>query len=94
MIVNKDQQNPHSVKISFDDANQSRTGFFAGPIAAKVFGKAEYQWHPATISAEPDGPIASSSINADAKTVFELPAASVTVIRGKVNFPATSAKAH
>ena len=86
MIVNKDQENPHTVRISFDDAAQSSFGNFSGALAAKTFGKAQYQWHPATISADPDGPAVTSSINADANTQFELPAASITVLRGKVKF--------
>jgi len=94
LIVNKDQENSHTVKISFDDSAQSAPGTFSGTLAVKSFGKAQYQWHPATISADPDGPIASTTINADSNTQFDLPAASVTVIRGKVNFTAAARKAH
>ena len=87
LIINKDQENSHAVKISFDDASQSAAGSFSGPIAAKTFGKAQYQWHPATLSADPDGPIASSTLNADANTTVELPASSITVLRGNIKFP-------
>ena len=93
MIVNKDQENPHTVKISFDDPTQSGPGTFSGSVAVKTFGKAQYQWHPATLSADPDGPIASSTVNADANTQFELPASSVTVIRGKISFTSAAHKA-
>jgi hypothetical protein len=34
--------------------------------------------------ADPDDPPVSRSIRADASTVYELPAASVTVLRGKL----------
>ena len=74
MIVNKDQENAHSVKISFDDRNPS-AGFFSGNVSVKTFGKAEYQWHPATLTADPDGPIRSSTLNADANTSVDLPPA-------------------
>ncbi len=85
LIVNKDQENPHTVHIAFDDATQGAGNFF-GPVTMKTFGKAQYQWHPSTLTADPDGPIASSSINADATTQFELPASSVTVLRGQIKF--------
>jgi hypothetical protein len=88
MIVNKDQENAHSLKISFDDSTQTSAGSFSGPLAIKTFGKAQYQWHPATGSADPDGPIAATSVNAGPDTSFELPAASITVLRGKISFPA------
>ena len=94
MIVNKDQDNSHTVKISFDDAGQPGTGWFAGPVTAKVFGKAQYQWHPATTTADPDGPIATSAIAASADTAYELQAASITVLRGKVSYPAAPRKTH
>jgi hypothetical protein len=63
------------------------SGHFAGPLTVKTFGKAQYQWHPATLTADPDGPIASSTINADANTSYDLPAASITVLRGHLTFP-------
>jgi F5/8 type C domain len=87
LIINKDQENPHTVKISFDDATQTAPGAFAGPISVKTFGKAQYQWHPATLSADPDGPIATSTLTADPNSSVELPASSVTVLRGKVAWP-------
>jgi hypothetical protein len=92
MIVNKDQENPHTVKVSFEDAGQPAAGSFSGPLTAKIFGKAQYQWHPATLQADPDGPIANLAISASPDTAFELPAASVTVLRGKVSFPAPNRK--
>ena len=82
LLINKDQENAHTVKISFDDATKAASSHFDGPLAVKTFGKAQYQWHPATLTADPDGPIASSTINAGANTTYELPAASITVLRG------------
>jgi hypothetical protein len=51
-----------------------------------TFGAAQYQWHPTPNGghADPDGPAARSTVNADAATKFTLPAASVTVLRGKI----------
>jgi len=86
LIVNKDQENAHSIKISFDDSTQAGSGAFSGQIAVKTFGKAQYQWHPSTLKADPDGPISSTTTNADANTQFELPPSSVIVLRGTVKF--------
>jgi hypothetical protein len=87
LLINKDQENSHSVKILFDDSAQPVPGHFSGPLTVKTFGKAQYQWHPATLTADPDGPIATSTINADANTSYDLPAASITVLRGHLSFP-------
>lgn len=90
LIINKDQENAHNVKIAFDDGPPSASGFFSGQVSVKTFGKGQYQWHPATLTADPDGPIASSTLNADANTSVELPASSITVLRGQIKFPATT----
>jgi len=49
-----------------------------------VFGRAQYQWQPLKKMADPDGPIVRSTINATANTAYELPAASIVVLRGKI----------
>jgi hypothetical protein len=86
LIVNKDQENPQRVHIVFQDAESNRDRSFSGPVDFITFGSEQYQWHPAPEDgkANPDGPPARSSIAASSETVFELPRASVTVIRGKV----------
>jgi hypothetical protein len=93
MVVNKDQENAHEVKVAFDgaktaakSANGSAVGF-AGSVDVVTFGAAQYQWHasPTGGHADPDGPAARSTVNASATTKFTLPAASVTVLRGKVS---------
>lgn len=86
MVVNKDQHNPHKVRIVFDD---SSTGdhFLSGPTDLVSFGSAQYQWHPMGKDGYPDpaGPAARSTITARADTMFEFPAASVTVVRGRIS---------
>ena len=86
LVVNKDQENEHTVGISFEDSVHHRSGRFDGAVAATVFGKAEYQWHPEVDGgrANPDGPPSSSRIDAGPDTRFRLPAASITVLRGKM----------
>jgi hypothetical protein len=87
LVVNKDQENAQRVRIVFHDADSKSDRSFAGATDFITFGSEQYQWHPAPESvtggtADPDGPAVHSSINASAATVFELPKASITVIRG------------
>jgi hypothetical protein len=86
MVVNKDQENAHDVDISFDDARKAKAGFFVGPVSVTSFGKEQYQWHANAKGgfADPDGPPLRSTLTAGAATKFALPAASVTVIRGRI----------
>ncbi|HEX8816851.1 MAG TPA: discoidin domain-containing protein [Terriglobales bacterium] len=106
MAVNRDQLNPHSVKISFEDGG-SVASSFNGSVETATFGSGQYQWHPALTrfmahdeqpavypvvaytqgNADPDGPIARTKQKAGKDTMFDLPAASVVVIRGKIGKP-------
>src|SRR5262249_4526558 len=83
MLVNRDETNPHDVRVLFNSA-KGETGF-TGPVSLVTFGSEQYVWindglnsHP-----DPDNPPIAKSIEADAQTVFTLPKASVTVLRGK-----------
>jgi len=86
LLVNKDSANAHKVQIKFaaDDANSSKQ--FAGKLFVTTFGAEQYVWHPegAKSHADPDGPPAVSSLEAKPGTQFQLPRASITVIRGKI----------
>jgi hypothetical protein len=82
--VNRDQWNAHKVRITFHDNQANADRFFAGTVETTTFGRAQYQWHPDAKggSADPDGPAVKASLHATAETWFELPEASVTVLRG------------
>jgi hypothetical protein len=86
LVVNKDHDNRHRVHITFRDAEARADRTFSGPVTLITFGAAQYQWHPdgANSWADPDGPPSKSVITADGETLFELPRASVMVIRGKI----------
>jgi len=86
MIVNKDQENSHAVRIDFGDGADKSESSFSGPTDMVTFGSEQYQWHPTTTggTADPDGPAARSRIMAAANTTFTLPKASITVLRGKI----------
>jgi hypothetical protein len=86
MLVNRDETNPHTVRVEFDDARNKQPSSFSGPVTLVTFGSEQYVWindglnsHP-----DPDSPPIASTITADSQTTFTLPKASVTVLRGKV----------
>jgi hypothetical protein len=104
LIVNRDQQNSHQVRIAFQDQAAHSVALFAGPVQISTFGREQYHWQPAETRfmahdehaaerpvvvntkgfADPDGPIKHTEENAHKDASFDLPAASVTVIRGKI----------
>jgi hypothetical protein len=103
MAVNRDQQNAHRVRITFEGSG-GKESTFAGPVEVSAFGSAQYQWHPAQTRfmahaensgkativatsngwADPDGPIVHTKLSAAKDAMYDLPAASVVVIRGNV----------
>jgi F5/8 type C domain len=84
MLVNKDQQNAHSVKINFQEGERAQ--HFTGSVDMIAFGSEQYQWHPSTTggSADPDGPALKTKVSASARTTYTLPKASVVVLRGSL----------
>ena len=106
MLVNKDPDKAHSIKLSFTE-DSSRSRFFSGTVDRIVFGAAEYQWHPDPVPEgaappagrgggrgrgalsghpDPDGPPSKSQLTAaGAGAMYELPKASIVVLRGKFN---------
>jgi hypothetical protein len=106
MVVNRDQENGHRVRIAFG-GDSKPVGGFGGSVEIATFGSAQYKWNPPRTRfmahaeeaagktivaytngrADPDGPIVRSKLDALKDTVYDLPAASVTVIRGKVAAP-------
>jgi hypothetical protein len=94
MLVNRDQENSHTVRIEFDERDNSST--FSGQVNVASFGSTQYQWHPDAAGGfpEPDGPVAKSTITAAADTSFELPKASIITIRGSISNPATKSRTH
>jgi hypothetical protein len=108
MLVNKDHDYDHSVKISFVDMVTKQDRFFSGTVDRVVFGPAEYQWHPDPVPAggeppaaeqgpggrrsqgrpghaDPDGPPSKSTVTVTgAETLYQLPKASIIVLRGRL----------
>jgi hypothetical protein len=81
MLINKDQSNPHQVRIAFDDASHKS---FTGPITMITFGSDQYIWksdgpngHP-----DPNEPPVTKTLAAGTQFIT-LPKASVTILRAK-----------
>lgn len=87
MLVNKDQENAHHVRLVFESDKSSR--YLGGTVDVTHFGSEQYQWHPADAGgvADPDGPEVHSTLTGDATTTYDLPKASITVLRGKLATP-------
>src|SRR4029077_20850060 len=104
MLVNRDQQNGHRVRIVFQDQTARESHSYFGSVDLSIFGKAQYQWHPAATRfiphaehsgesavvantqgmADPDGPIGHTKQTAGQDALYDLPAASIVVIRGRI----------
>jgi len=85
MIVNKDQENAHRVNVNFHDGDKNADAKFDGRVDVITFGKAQYVWHPLTKIADPDGPPIHARVKAGVATSFDLPAASIVVLRGNIH---------
>ena len=84
MLINKDHDHPHSVRVQFN--GEGKPTFYAGTVDLITFGKNQYQWHANRKKgyADPNNPPAKSKVNASEATKYELPAASLTILRGRV----------
>ena len=97
MLVNRDESTAHSIRVAFDDIEAGHPAihdpatrghaFFSGPMSIVTFGSEQYDWkddgpnsHP-----DPDNSPRGSSVIANADTVFVLPKASITVLRGRIH---------
>jgi len=86
MLINKDRDHDHAVKVTFADADSKHDRIFTGQVERITFGPAEYQWHPEGNSghADPDGPASKSTVTGGADGLYQLPKASIVVLRGKI----------
>ena len=86
MLVNRDENNPQPVRVSFEDTKSKRTNSFSGPVVFATFGSEQYVWinDGPNSHADPDHAPVATTVQADGQTIFTLPRASITVLRGKV----------
>lgn len=85
MLVNRDEHNSHRLRAVFADSANNNTSF-TGLVTLVTFGSEQYAWindgpnsHP-----DPDNPPVATTLLATPESVFTLPKASVSVLRGKV----------
>src|SRR5580658_4921142 len=85
MLVNRDETTPHSVKVQFEDSVSKHNQSFSGPVTLVTFGSEQYVWinDGPNSHADPDQPPIATTLAAGPATVFTLPKASITVLRGK-----------
>jgi hypothetical protein len=59
---------------------------FTGQVDRITFGSSEYQWHRDATGghADPDGPPSKSTLKGGAETLYQIPKASITILRGRV----------
>jgi hypothetical protein len=86
LLVNRDENNSHPVKVVFGDSNTTRKGYFKGPVTMVTFGSEQYVWRDTGLAshADPDGPPVTTTIKGGRDATFTLPKASITVLRGKI----------
>jgi hypothetical protein len=89
MLVNRDENNPQPVRLSFEDAKNKRASSFSGAVTFVTFGSEQYVWinDGPNSHADPDHAPVATTIQADGQTTFTLPKASITVLRGKLSGP-------
>ena len=85
MLVNRDENNSHTMRVLFSDIKARRNASFEGAVTLATFGSAQYVWINDGLNshADPDRPPVARVINASSQTTFTLPKASVTVLRGQ-----------
>ena len=86
MLVNRDENNPQTIRIAFEDSGNKDEASFSGEVRFVTFGSEQYVWinDGANSRPNPDNPPISAPVPASPQTAFTLPKASVSVLRGKV----------
>ena len=86
MLVNRDETNPHTVRVVFEDSRSQRSGSFSGPVTLVTFGSEQYVWKDdgPNSHADPDGPPVAVPATDGPQATYTLPKASISVLRGRV----------
>lgn len=86
MLVNRDQQHAHNVRVCFRGGTNSRDAYFTAPVTFTTFGSEQYVWRDQgkASHADPDGPPIGTTLAGGATATYTLPKASITVLRGRI----------
>jgi hypothetical protein len=84
MLINKDPSHAHTIRLAFENGEEHET--FSGTVAMVTFGAEQYAWHSkgADSYADPNLPPLTSTLSGTQASVFTLPKASMTVLRGHI----------
>jgi hypothetical protein len=85
MLVNRDQANAHTVRVAFESGSKQKS-HFGKQVTMTTFGSEQYVWKDEgpNSHADPDGPPVATTVMGNEHTIFTLPKASITVLRGKL----------
>ena len=72
--------------VVFANLETKQNCYFSGQMGRVTFGSNEYQWHQEGTGghADPDGPASKSNVKGGVETLYQLPKASITVLRGLI----------
>jgi hypothetical protein len=86
MLVNRDHDLPHEVRVVFEDGAGHTSKSFAGSVAMVTFGSDQYVWidDGPRSHADPDHAPVATTVPGGGAATFALPKASITVLRGRV----------
>jgi hypothetical protein len=86
MLVNRDENTQHAVRVVFYDSKNKRKTSFSGLVTLVTFGSEQYVWKDdkENSHADPDLPPVATIVPEARERTFILPRASITVLRGNV----------
>lgn len=85
MLINRDKDHPHKVKVEFVNAANHKL-HFTGPVRDVTFGSDQYVWinDGANSHADPDHRPIATDEPGGAGAIYVLPKASINVLRGNI----------
>jgi len=94
LLICKDPARAHRVSVRFATMKDRQTRTFAGRVTVLHYGRAQYAWHPAGPRgfASPDLPPTRRTVGFHEGETFLLPPYSLTVVRGRLDGDAHTAK--
>jgi hypothetical protein len=85
MVINKDQSNPHGVRLVFGTGKEAKRSF-SGPVTMISFGSEQYVWRSEGVDSHPDPnlPPVTTTVQGGENSSFTLPKSSLNVLRGRI----------
>lgn len=67
MLINKDQQNSETVRLSFENKESNATTFLSGNVEQAIFGSQQYHWNPAYSGFNAHSPLVADAARLNAQ---------------------------